>query len=112
MAASALAVSSREPTPPSTRRFEQFQAFVEGLGRPTRDRQLFVECEQVKIIGRDVADEAQQHAAPRVFRGEELRAGGLVEAADVAPNVELPRCGEVAVETIDRISAALGKSIA
>ena len=77
---------------------ENAQALAKGVGGLLGDGQLFVQGEQLEVRLGDAGDEADQDVAAGFLGGEELGAGGFVEAADAAPKINFP--GDVAGEVV------------
>ena len=72
---------------------EQVVGALVGIRAVPGDLQLHIEGEQLEVGLGQVADERQPDGAPRVLRGQQRGACGLVRATDAAPDVELPRHG-------------------
>jgi hypothetical protein len=50
-----------------------------------------VQFQKLEIVLRDFGDEGKADAAPGLFAGEELGAGGFVQAAHAPPEINFPR---------------------
>ena len=81
---------------------EQGVGFLERGRRPPGDLELQVELAQAEVGGRDVRDEGEQDPAAGLLGGQVAGERRLVQAADAAPQVDLPGEAEVDVVEVHR----------
>jgi len=69
---------------------EDAQAFAKGIGGAFCDFESAVKREQFEIGGSDFAHNGNHEVAAGFLAGEELGAGGFVQAANAAPEIDFP----------------------
>ena len=81
-------------------------ALAPRVDRSPADRELLVDLEQRDVARRHVAHERQQHRAPRLLGGQDVRARGFRRAREPTPQIHLERQVERGAEDLALQEAA------
>ena len=91
---------------------EDRQTFAVGVGGAPGNFQFRVQFQKLEIVLRHLGDEGEADAAPGLLAGEELGAGGFVEAAHAPPQVNFPGGVQGRLERTGGGAVALGVAVA
>ncbi|MNV46525.1 hypothetical protein D3C71_1383590 [compost metagenome] len=90
----------------SKAQLEDLVGFAAGLGGSAGNFQFPIQIAQGDVARCHRRHQAQDHRAPTFFRGQQVSPGGLVEAPQAAPDVQLPANTESGlVAVVDRVNA-------